>query len=90
MILAHGYEKRFPFEEVQCCGECNTLLGARPLWTVALRKRFIKGALRRRYRKYLNMPEWTDGELGRLTGHLQSYIMGSVIMREIVQARLAW
>jgi hypothetical protein len=41
------------------------------LWTIDLRKRFIKRALRSKYRRFLRMPEWTDSEPATLGASLQ-------------------
>ena len=48
---------KYRFAEVWSCRECNSLLGARPIWDVHRRKRFIKQALRKKYRRYLAIPE---------------------------------
>lgn len=48
-IIQTGLTSRYPFVEIPSCRECNCLLGARPLWLVKQRKKFVKGALKRRY-----------------------------------------
>lgn len=89
-LAALGIADRYPFVEVQCCGECNSLLGARPLWTVAKRKAFIKKALRRRYKKYLRIPAWSDGELAKLGPILQRTVINNLAWKEMIEDRIKW
>jgi hypothetical protein len=89
-LVELGIANRYPFIEVWCCRECNTLLGARALWTVETRKKFIKQALRKRYHRYLNAPEWTDREISHLSGTLQRYVLNREIIKAMVEKRLTW
>lgn len=88
-IVDLGLCNQFKFQEVPCCAECNSVLGARALWTVTQRKRFIKAYLKRKYRKYINMPSW-DGEPDTVKGRLRSYVVASQITRDVVRSRLSW
>lgn len=82
---------RYPFIETPSCCECNSLLGARPLWTIKDRKRFLKGAIRKRYAKYLRIPDWEQGELRELgSGWLRNYVETGLLIREITKQRLSW
>ena len=85
-----GMSDRFPDVEVPCCGECNSLLGARALWTVGRRKRFIKTALSRRYRRFLRLPAWSNAELSRLGPSLQSSTIAALIIKDLVLERIAY
>lgn len=85
-----GLSGRYEFIEVWCCSECNSLLGARALWTISDRKKFIKQALRRRYKKYLLSPDWSDREVSLLDGWLQRFVINRSIEKERIQARLLW
>ena len=77
--------------EVRACRECNSaILGARGLWTVASRKRFVKKALARKYKKVLNMPQWDDAEIGRLGPVLQRHVLHGLALQAWVQARIAF
>src|SRR6266404_4024559 len=61
-IVAEKLRSKYTFSEVNCCLECNVLLGDRPIWRLSLRKRFIKRALRLRYARLLRGPIWTTAE----------------------------
>lgn len=83
-----GLTVKFPEIEIPACHECNLLLDARALWTLELRKRFIKGALAKRYAKYLRMPTWSDRELSELGPLLKSSVLGALMMKMIIEERL--
>lgn len=88
-LIAVGLADRFPFFEVDCCRECNGLLGAR-LWTIRARRRYIKWTLRRRYARLLLTPDWSDLELVKLGPTLRSAVLAGVIGARIIRARLAY
>lgn len=73
---------------VKSCRECNVLLGSKYFGTALERKAFVKKALRRRYKKLLTMPIWTDRELGQLDGQLQNFVIEGVIRKERLMRRL--
>lgn len=89
-IKDSGLASRFPFKEVWACRECNSILGARAIFTITARRKFIKKVLRIRYKKFLKIPEWRDTELTALGHTLRSTVLNGVIMKELVEARLAW
>ena len=78
------------FVTVDACMECNMLLGARPLWTTWERKKFIKKALRRKYVKYLRMPDWMPQEAEELGYRMSQYLQRSIIIRDVTIERLGW
>ena len=83
-------DKKYPFIEVDACHECNNLLGVRTIWTPIKRKRFIKLALRLRYKKFLRQPEWPQEELNTLGVTLRSYVERMIIARKVLLQRLTW
>ncbi len=85
-----GLTGHYTFHEVRCCRECNCLLGARPLYTLADRKRFIKRVLRKRYARFVRMPPWSDEQLAELGHTLRTSVLSAVLTAEIVHRRLAW
>ena len=89
-LFERGFAKRYPFLEVRSCHECNCILGARALWTPERRKEFIKKALRKRYKKYLTIPEWTDADIGRLGPGLQVMVLHGLAMLALTKERLKW
>jgi hypothetical protein len=50
-----------------CCSECNTFLSGIILTTVKARRNYVKDRLRRKYRSWLEMPEWSPDEIGELS-----------------------
>lgn len=89
-LIDLGLAARYPFLEVRACHECNVGLGARPLWTVAQRKQWIKGWLRRRHRKYLVIPDWTEEELAALGDELRQHTEHGLAVRDLMRFRLAF
>jgi len=91
-IILQEHATRWPFVEVPACHECNSALGARPPWTVSERKQTVKQYIRRKYRRYLRIPEWSDAELAEHDARstLGSYIYEGVIIQRLTKQRLAW
>lgn len=76
--------------EVPACRECNSVLGARPLLTILERRNYIKQALRRRYAKYLRIPNWTEEKLAELGEELRGMIKRNMAVRDDTRKRLQW
>jgi hypothetical protein len=74
--------------KVPCCHECNCLLGASCQSTLTERKKSLKDKLRHRYRKYLDLPDWTDQELSELGDHLRKEIFASLAIRDLTRLRI--
>ena len=87
-ILDSGLAVRYPFVEVRCCQECNSALGDRPLWTLTQRKEFVRQWLKRRYKKYLNIPEWTDSQLAHVEGDMRDHVLHGLAVQELIRKRL--
>lgn len=54
------------------------------------RVKFVKGKLRRRYRKLLEMPNWTQEELQPLGYRMRQFVVSALAKRESVKQRIAW
>lgn len=91
-ILIQEQNRRWPFVEVNCCHECNSILGARPPWTLPERKAKVKIALRRRYGRVLHMPDWTEAQIAEYEERslLGAYIRESVLIARIARQRIEW
>lgn len=85
-----GLTTKFPFFEVGACKECNSALGARGIWTLAGRKRYIKAFLQKKYKKYLRIPDWDEAALKELGDTLRDYTLSSIIIRNVIRNRLRW
>ena len=88
-LISLGITK-WDFIEVEACHECNCALGARALWTLPKRKEFMKDWIRRRYAKYLAMPEWSENELKELGYNLESSVTSGQIIARLTRQRLKW
>jgi hypothetical protein len=89
-IVSLGLAHRYPFHEVPACRECNSVLGARGLWTLTERRDYIKKALRRRYSDILRIPDWSDSELAQVSPAMRGYILDGLYVRDFVKARVAY
>ena len=78
------------FREVRSCRECNSIIGARPPWTVSARRRELHKILKRRYAKYLEMPNWTEEEIEELGPGMQESVREGLVVKALTQARIAW
>lgn len=87
-LIDLGLASKYPFVEVRACRECNSLLGSRPLWTIFLRRKFIFETLKKRYKIYLEMPDWSDSELEALGYTLKESVLNGLAVRELTKKRL--
>lgn len=76
--------------EVPACRECNIALGARPLWTLTDRRRYIAAWLATRYAALLDMPAWSQADLDQLSGRLRQHVEYSLQARAFIRARLSY
>lgn len=75
---------------VPACRECNSLLGSRVFPTLAARRAWVKGELKRRHRADLKMPSWSDAEIADMGPVAQIDIRAGLRRRDLIRARLAW
>ena len=74
-------------ETVDCCSECNSLLGAKALFSIQERAHEIAECLERRYKKELNAPIWSEEELEELGPTLQKQIKAKQFLRDEILER---
>jgi len=77
-------------ETVPCCRECNCLLGVSVQNTLEERKAFLKERLRRRYTRFLSIPDWSEEELFEMSGRLRRYVVSGLKKKAVALARLRW
>jgi hypothetical protein len=75
---------------VQCCRECNSLLGATYQETLEERKHFLKGRIRCHYRKALKVADFTEKELEQFGPTLRREVESAIVLKDAIKARLAW
>jgi hypothetical protein len=75
---------------VPCCGECNSLAGDHVFPTIAAKRRFIHVKLRKRHKRLLEMPQWTDAQLDEMGYALSDFIRSGLERKQWLIERLAW
>lgn len=67
---------------VRSCRSCNGLLGSRPLLSPSTRVEYLIKRYQRRWRKDIDMPNWTDWEIEELSGRLKRQIIIGIKRKE--------
>lgn len=75
---------------VPSCRECNRLASNQIFDTYVNKYEYIQRRLRDRYRKVLEMPEWTTSEIMSLEGNLRRRIRSQLRLKHQLLERLAW
>lgn len=75
---------------VPACRECNSAIGGRLTRTLKQRQEIARSYLRRKHKRLLAMPEWTDAELARMSPRMQENILAALSRRDAIRARLSW
>jgi NMD protein affecting ribosome stability and mRNA decay len=89
-ITEMGLGVQYPSFEVRCCRECNCALGSRAIWTLRQRRKFIGAYLKKRYARYLKIPNWTRDEMGPLGRTLSKYVLRGLAEKERAEARITF
>lgn len=76
--------------KVPACRECNSTLSGARILTIKERREAIKEKIRKKYRKFLSMPQWDDDELEEVSPEMAKYIMASLAIANHTRARLRW
>lgn len=87
-LVMWGLADRYPFVLVRACRECNSVIGDKALWTVEDRKMYVASRLQRRYKRYLEMPDWSTIELDQLATTLRKTIEHELVVRNVTRQRL--
>jgi len=51
---------------------------------------FINDAIRKKYRKAYEMPDWDEDEIAEMDGHMRSYMRGCMVKKEMIRSRITW
>lgn len=89
-LIMAGLTDRYEFVMVDSCKECNTILGAAPIWTLKERKAHIKKRLKQKHKKLMRMPAWSRDDLKELSPGLRQYVASSAITREVLIERIRY
>lgn len=78
---------------VRSCGICNMLLGGRPFLSLMTRCDYLIQRYQKRWRKDIDMPNWSDSEIDELNGQLKRRIIIGMKRKErakLVMDYLFW
>jgi hypothetical protein len=89
-LLNSGLELPGRMYIVPACRECNSFLGKEIFATLASRKAYIRKRLRKRYKKYLNQPLWTEEEIDELGDSLRGLVNYATYEAARIRRRLAY
>jgi hypothetical protein len=89
-IIQMGMVSHYHFRTVPACRECNCALGTRSPWSLVDRKAWVKTWIKRRYARYLTIPDWEPEDLARLGPMLRKFTESGLAIRDVTRKRLAW
>lgn len=75
---------------VPACHECNSAIGGRLFPTMRERRACAHRHIRRKYRRVLFIPDWTEAELATMSVEAQRYILTGLRQRDLARERLRW
>src|SRR5690554_2344513 len=70
---------------VPCCGDCNNLLGNVFLHTVGSRAGFLAEKYKKRFKKLLKSPDWSEEELLELGESLSKTLRQANILKKEIE-----
>lgn len=72
------------------CGECNGIASNSIFRTVAAKRRYIHERLRKKYRKLLELPDWSEEEKDEIGWNLRTSVEAGMAQKSVLLQRLAW
>ena len=75
---------------VAACRECNVLIGGAVFRTLPERVAYLKTKLRKRYKKWLKLPAWTEEEIAELGPRAQDDVRAALRVQTAARQRIAW
>lgn len=85
-----GVEIDGPLIKVPACSECNSALGSSSKSTIRDRREQVRKHLRKKYRRFLAIPNWDEDELAELAPSFAQEVRSSVSFANHIRARLRW
>mgnify|MGYP001613672329 CR=1 FL=1 len=76
-------------DTVKCCRECNTLLHAKPFFSISKRANYLANRYTTKYRKIINHPIWRDSEIKEMSLEFQSTLRARKLFKTFALARIA-
>lgn len=71
------------------CHECNSTLGAMLLLTLKERRKHLSSVYRRKYKKFIRMPEWDEEDLAELAEDFANEMRRAARFARMTKARIA-
>lgn len=78
------------WKEVPACLWCNSTLGSLALLTITDRRDYIKKVIRRKFKKLLASPVWSDADIEECGEGLRAYLFDQREQARLIRDRLAW
>jgi hypothetical protein len=78
-----------PRDVVDCCTECNSVLGDNFIFTLEERAAFIYNFYCRKHENLLQVADWSDEELSEMGHRMRSTIEASLVLKNALVFRLA-
>ena len=75
---------------VPSCGECNSIAGSQMFRTIGAKRRYIHWRLSRKYRRFIELPDWSDEELDEMGYSLRKSIENGLRVKEWLLKRVSW
>jgi len=75
---------------VPSCTECNTTLGAAPLFTIRERAEYVLKKYMCKHKKILNFVDWCDEELEEMSEDFNRTIKATMRMKAVIEGRILW
>lgn len=92
--IAYRHNTRNGFENktysVPSCTECNTTLGAAPLFTIRERAEYILKKYLCKHKKIINYVDWCDEELEEMSAEFNRTIRATMKMKDVIKDRILW
>lgn len=85
-----GWHDPSTFLLVPACKECNSTAGSEVFALLKDKRNYIHNCYKRRYKKILEMPDWTQSELNELGPTLKSSVLQGINAKKRLKARLRW
>lgn len=82
------YRDYKPGQTVHCCNLCNTLAGSFVAFSVIQKANYFATKYRKKFRKTLRLPDWTDKELEALEYGLRGFVRQQINERLLLEAKL--
>lgn len=88
--LSSQEKHNIQLRKVPACHECNSALSGNIDQSLVVRRKFVRNYLRKKYKKFLNMPKWDEDDLSELADKLADHVRGASRHAEYIKSRLSF